>query len=98
MFVASPPSTMPSAVVLGSPLVAQVLAGPADPAHCTLRVVSPASPVVGSALQFEMSLADAYGNPITADAYSNPSLAALYNNTVKVVMNGACRYAVAVAA
>jgi hypothetical protein len=87
-FAVSNPSTMPNAVVLGNPLVVHIIAGPADPGHCTMRNLSPASPVVGSLLILEASLADAFGNPITAGAYNDPTLAALYNNTVKLVFNG----------
>lgn len=89
---------MPSAVILGTPQIVHIVAGPADPAHSMVRVASPGRPAVGSGLVFEISLADAYSNTITGGSYSNPALASLYNNTVKLVMSGAYCIATAVAA
>lgn len=50
--------------VLGSPLNITVLAGPADAAHCSAAVTAPPYPVVGSNVSINVTLADAYGNPV----------------------------------
>jgi hypothetical protein len=65
-FNVTPPSTLPDAVVLGSPLGLTINPGPADQAHCTVSTAMPASPVLGSAVAVEVSLADGYGNPVSA--------------------------------
>jgi hypothetical protein len=85
LFVAAPPLIMPSAIILGSPVVAQVMPGPPDPSRCSFTVVAPtsATPVVGASLAVEVYLADVFGNPLTAwDAQQY--------NTTRVVVTGEC--------
>jgi hypothetical protein len=79
VFSVMPPSTLPGLTVLGSPLAVAVKAGLADAAHSTMTVTLPPSLAVGSYLTVKITLADAYGNNITAPA------AGQYNNSRLVV-------------
>jgi hypothetical protein len=65
-FNVTPPTTLPGLTVLGSPLIVAVKAALADVAHSSINVTVPPNPMVGMNLSVQISLYDAYGNPITA--------------------------------
>jgi hypothetical protein len=73
-FNVTPPSTLPGLTVLGSPLAVAVTAGPADASHCSASVYAPANPVVGSVITANVTLADAFGNPVTGGQSDNSKL------------------------
>jgi hypothetical protein len=80
-FNITPPSILPDAVVVGSPMALNVHPGPPDPANSNVSAAVPANPTLGAVVTVEVSLADVYGNPVTAND------AAQYNTT-KLVLNG----------
>jgi hypothetical protein len=86
-FSVAPPSTLPGTTVLGSPVNVFVKAGLADVSHSSVAVTVPPSPLVGSSVTAHVTLADLYGNPITAPE------AGQYTNSLLVIQGahlGAC--------
>lgn len=76
-FNITPPTTLQGLAVLGSPLAVAVKAGLADVSHSAVNVTIPRDPRVGNDVPIQITLADAYGNPITAPEpgqYSNSRL------------------------
>jgi hypothetical protein len=61
-----PPATLPGVAVLGSPLLLTIQPGTADAAHSSLAVLVPPNPTVHVQVTAQITLADAYGNPIAA--------------------------------
>jgi hypothetical protein len=78
MFSVMQPSTVPALHnIFGIPWFMNVKAGLADAAHSSMLLTVTSNPMVGSAVTAQISLADAYGNPITsppAGQYSNSRL------------------------
>jgi hypothetical protein len=62
----TPPSTLPGTNVLESPLAVTVKAGLAAPPFSWASITPPSNPTVGSAVTAQITLADVYGNLITA--------------------------------
>lgn len=73
-FNVTSPSTLPGLSVLGSPLAISVTAGPADSSRCSASVLAPDSPVIGSGVTANITLADAFGNPVSINQAKNSKL------------------------
>jgi hypothetical protein len=80
----SSPSTLQSVDVLGNPLYAMVYPGAANAAHSSFSVTVPTNPTVLSYVTARITLADMYGNPISASEAGQ-------DTNKLVVVHGECR-------